>query len=82
MIVIDQGKAKVYNLSKDGKEVVLGILQKGVRLDILNAIKKYGDELVRDVAIKNTDRLTQSVISMLENLWKIQLTMDGASYSA
>lgn len=29
MIVIDQGKAKVYNLSKDGKEVVLGILQKG-----------------------------------------------------
>ena len=61
---------------------ILGILQKGVRLDILNAIKKYGDELVRDVAIKNTDKLTQSVISMLENLWKIQLTMDGASYSA
>lgn len=29
MIVIDQGKAKVYNLSKDGKEVVLGILNKG-----------------------------------------------------
>ena len=29
MIVIDQGKAKVYNLSKDGKEVVLGVLNKG-----------------------------------------------------
>lgn len=33
MIVIDQGKAKVYNLSKDGKEVVLGILQKATLRD-------------------------------------------------
>lgn len=29
MIVIDRGKAKVYSLSQDGKETVLGVLKKG-----------------------------------------------------
>ena len=29
MIVIDRGKARVYSLSSDGKETVLGILKKG-----------------------------------------------------
>ena len=56
---------------------VLNILKAGVRADILKAIKDYGDDLVKDVVIANARDLTTGVISMLENHWHIQLTMDG-----
>ena len=60
-----------------GFQANLKVLKSGVRSDILNAIKNYGDDLVKNVVIKYADDLTTGVISMLENHWHIQLTMDG-----
>ena len=65
----------------DEPEKVLAILQKGVRSEIVKAINTYGKELVQGVAVKNADKLTTGVVTMLETLWKVQLTMDGATYS-
>ena len=62
---------------KDVTPEILAVLKKGVRGDILKAITKHGDEVVKDVVIKHANELTTGVISMLEQHWKIQLTMDG-----
>ena len=43
----------------------------------MKVIKEYGDDLVRNVVVKYANDLTTGVIQMLENHWKIQLTMDG-----
>lgn len=56
---------------------ILKVLKSGVRADILKAIKDYGDDLVKNVVIQYANDLTTGVISMLENHWHIQLTMDG-----
>lgn len=64
-------------VTEDRTPKILGILKSGVRTEILNAIKTYGDELVKSVVVKYANELTTGVISMLENHWHIQLTMDG-----
>ena len=64
-------------VTKDVTPEILAVLKKGVRGDILKAITKHGDEVVKDVVIKHANELTTGVISMLEQHWKIQLTMDG-----
>ena len=56
---------------------ILKVLKSGVRGDILKTIKEYGDDLVKNVVIQYASDLTTGVISMLENYWHIQLTMDG-----
>ena len=56
---------------------ILKVLKSGVRADIMKAIKDNGDDLVKDVVIKHAQDLTTGVITMLENHWHIQLTMDG-----
>lgn len=61
----------------DSTAKILKVLKGGVRADILKAIKDYGDILVKDVVITHANDLTTGVISMLENHWHIQLTMDG-----
>ena len=61
----------------DSTAKILKVLKGGVRADILKAIKDYGDSLVRDVVITHANDLTTGVITMLENHWHIQLTMDG-----
>lgn len=55
------------------------ILKEGTRAKILDAVKKYGDEKVRNVAIARVGDLTQSVVQMLENMFHFQLTIDGAA---
>lgn len=54
---------------------VLAVLKAGNRNNILKAIDKYGEEKVKEVAISNVQELTNGVTSMLENLWKISLTI-------
>lgn len=64
-------------ISEDTIGKILKTLKSGVRADIMRSIKDYGDDLVRDVVIKHAQDLTTGVITMLENHWHIQLTMDG-----
>ena len=54
---------------------VLAVLKAGNRNNILKAIDKYGEEKVKEVAISNVQELTNGVTNMLENLWKISLTI-------
>lgn len=70
--VLDFTPAESDNTAK-----ILKVLKGGVRADILKAIKDYGDSLVKDVVITHANDLTTGVITMLENYWHIQLTMDG-----
>ena len=64
-------------VSEDTIGKILKTLKSGVRADIMRSIKDYGDDLVRDVVIKHAQDLTTGVVTMLENHWHIQLTMDG-----
>ena len=66
-----------FTPTEDNTGKILKVLKRGVRSDILNAITNYGDDLVKDIVIKYANDLTTGVISMLENHWHIQLTMDG-----
>lgn len=70
--VLDFTPAKISDVQD-----ILNILKKGVRNEILDTIKKYGREKVEGVVTKNLGSLTNSVINMLENLWNIQLIIDG-----
>lgn len=56
---------------------ILGILKSGVRADILKARDTYGSDKVKEVAIANVSNLTTSVVNMLENIYHIQLVVDG-----
>lgn len=58
-------------------DVIFGILQEGNRTKIMDAIKEYGNDTVRDVAAVNCARLSQGVVSMLENIFKMQFVADG-----
>lgn len=64
-------------VSEDITGKILKVLKSGVRADIMKSIKDNGDDLVKDVVIKYAQDLTTGVITMLENHWHIQLTMDG-----
>ena len=66
-----------FTPAEDNTGKILKVLKSGVRADILNAIKNYGDDLVKGIVISHANDLTTGVITMLENHWKIQLTMDG-----
>ena len=66
-----------YFLTEEMGMEILKALKSGVRADILKTIKDYGDDLVKNVVVKYADDLTTGVITMLENHWHIQLTMDG-----
>lgn len=70
--VLDFTPAEDNNVGK-----ILKVLKSGVRADILKAITNYGDDLVKDVVITHANDLTTGVITMLENHWHVQLTMDG-----
>ena len=62
---------------EDNLEVILSILTSGNRAKILDAIKNYGDNLVKQVAIAHRDELNTGVVNMLEGILKIQLFIDG-----
>ena len=64
-------------VTEDATPRILKVLKGGVRADILKVIKEYGDDMVKAVVMKHANDLTTGVISMLENIWNIQLTMDG-----
>jgi hypothetical protein len=61
----------------DQEQYIFGILKSGNRQAIMDLIDSKGAEIVKRVAIAKTDDLTQSVVRMLENIFRIQLTVDG-----
>lgn len=61
----------------DNSDKVLEVLKSGNRKNIESAIKLYGDDVVKAVAFANTNNLTVNVVRMLEDLFKVQLTLDG-----
>ena len=68
---LDFTPAKEDSISK-----ILNVLKAGKRPEILKAIDNYGKDLVQDVATTNLSSLSMSVVHLLEELWKIQLTLD------
>ena len=56
---------------------ILTILKSGVRADIMKARDTYGSDRVKEVAIANVKDLTTAVVGMLENIYHIQLVVDG-----
>lgn len=65
--------------SEDQTLKIFEILKKGSRPEILKIIEQYGNETVKTVAITKANDLSVGVISLLENIFKIQLTMDGSN---
>ena len=61
---------------KDKVNIILSTLKEGNRAKITDAISKYGKDEVVNVATYHVEELTTAVVSMLENLLKIQLVID------
>ena len=62
---------------KEDDGLIFSILKVGNRVKIEEAIKEYGEERVKDVAINKCKDLNQNVIQMLEKKFGIQLVVDG-----
>lgn len=60
-------------------ETIKVILKGGNRKAIENAISTYGEERVKEVAYTYVSELSTGVVSMLESMFKVQLTMDGGA---
>lgn len=58
-------------------ELIFATLRAGNRQAINELIEKEGEEAVKEVAIDRANDLTNAVSKMLENIFKIQLTVDG-----
>lgn len=63
--------------SPDRTSEIFAILSSGNRASIMKAIDIYGSDIVKAVAIAQANELTTGVVRMLEQIFKIQLTMDG-----
>ena len=61
----------------DQQQYIFDILRKGNHQAILDLIEEKGNEAVKQVAIAKSNDLTQGVVKMLENIFRIQLTVDG-----
>lgn len=61
----------------DQSKEILATLKAGNRQKILEAIEEYGQETVKNVAMMNIEDLTQGIVSMLENVLKVQFVIDG-----
>ena len=70
------GELDFTPVTEDHTEKIFGILQAGNRQDILAAIKEFGTNKVKEVAIARVNFLTTNVVLMLESIFGIQLTMD------
>jgi hypothetical protein len=60
-------------------ETIKVILKGGNRKAIENAISTYGEDRVKEVAYTYVSELSTGVVSMLESMFKVQLTMDGGA---
>ena len=64
---------------KEDDGLILSILKVGNRTKIESSMKEYGKDRVKDVAIAHVKELTQNVITVLEKMFGVQLTVDGVA---
>lgn len=64
-------------VKENHEEIILTVLKAGNRANIEAAIKKHGVEQVRNVAIVHANELSVGVVKMLENIFHVQLVVDG-----
>ena len=62
---------------ENNEELIFSVLKGGNRASIDKAIKDYGSENVKKVAIAHVDELNTGVVRMLESIFKIQLVIDN-----
>lgn len=62
---------------KDITPEILAILKRGVRTEIMGLVDKYGRDNIEKVATRSYSQLSTSVVTLLENILHVQLTMDG-----
>lgn len=62
---------------EEDMDKIFKVLQAGNRSAIMDAIKTYGNDNVKNVAIKNANNLSVGVVNMLEQIFKCQLIIDG-----
>lgn len=62
-------------IKKDNTEIILNSLKSGNRQKIDECLKNYGNE-VKEVSIAYSKDLPAGVISLIENKFNIQLTLD------
>ena len=70
--VLDFVPSKEEDMNK-----ILDILKAGNRAAIMDAIKDYGKDMVKNVAIKSANTLSVGVVNMLESIFNCQLIVDG-----
>ena len=63
--------------TSDNSGKILEILKAGNRKKIEDAMKLYGDDVVKAVTFAHASELSVNVVRMLEDLFKVQLTLDG-----
>jgi len=63
--------------SADNSAKILEVLKSGNRQNILKAIEDYGRDVFAEVVYANVSALSMNVVRMLEDILKVQLTVDG-----
>lgn len=64
--------------TKDNSTEILKVIKSGNRSKIANAINTYGKNVVKDITIANVSSLPSGIVSLLEELLGIQLTINNA----
>ena len=64
-------------IDSNNVEIIKNILKAGNRKAIEDAIEKYTQERVKEVAISCVKELSMGVVNMLEGIFHVQLVVDG-----
>ena len=64
-------------IDSNNVEIIKNILKAGNRKGIEDAIEKYSQERVKEVAISCVKELSMGVVNMLEGIFHVQLVVDG-----
>ena len=64
-------------IESNNVEIIKNILKAGNRKAIEDAIEKYTQERVKEVAISCVKELSMGVVNMLEGIFHVQLVVDG-----
>ena len=64
-------------IDSNNVEIIKNILKTGNRKAIEDAIEKYTQERVKEVAISCVKELSMGVVNMLEGIFHVQLVVDG-----
>lgn len=75
-VLFDAEIAELKDVQKIDYNSILTTLKSGVRSSIVELEKKYGREVVKSTAVKYLNDIPQGVVTLLEKMWNIQLTIN------